>query len=74
MPNPKNCWYCDFFVSTLIGTNQGQCRRYAPAGLDTNVIDLYGDRQIAPFPEVYDATIEWCGDFKSATDTRPDPN
>lgn len=73
MANPKMCWYCDFFFSTLIGTNQGQCRKHAPKGLDTNMFVVDGDRT-QPFPEIYDAATEWCGDFKQATVDPGDPN
>lgn len=76
---PRQCWYCDHFKHTIPGTNQGQCRRFAPNGLATNMpsdtarsTDAF-EGDIA-FPYIYDATAEWCGDFKVKPGTVPDPS
>jgi hypothetical protein len=76
---PRQCWYCDHFFHTIPGTNQGQCRRFAPSGVDTNfesatvdTTDAFGG-DIA-FPFIYEATEEWCGDFKVKPGTVPDPS
>lgn len=72
MANPKNCWYCTHFAKGLQGTNQGECRRNAPSGLDTSIINDLGDRSV-PFAEIYDGTTEWCGDFQAALTDPGDP-
>ena len=59
----KQCWYCIHFKPTLIGTNRGECHRYAPSGLSGAVVGFNGD-PTEVFPAVYDATLEWCGDFQ----------
>lgn len=74
MANPKRCWYCLHFKGpTLIGTNQGECHRYAPAGVAGAVAGPQGEvTQV--WPEVYDGTTEWCGDFQANPGEVPDPS
>jgi hypothetical protein len=75
----RKCWYCDHFFHTVPGTNQGQCRRFAPAGFDTNINSATVDRSNVynvdtAFPLIYDATGEWCGDYKPKVGEVPDPS
>jgi hypothetical protein len=70
---PRKCWYCDHFVPTLVSTNQGQCRKYAPIGFDSNILSDMAD-QTQIFAQIYDGLIEWCGDFKPASGEVPEPS
>lgn len=66
------CWYCDFFG--LSSGTAGHCRRHAPSSIDFQSIPgnatIAGDRV---FPFIEDARIDWCGEFKPARGTVPDP-
>lgn len=68
----KKCWYCIFFVPNLIGTNRGECRRYAPTGIDQHVIGRNGDQTLV-FAQIADGVIESCGDYSPNPGTVPDP-
>lgn len=72
MPAIKRCWYCDHFEASMNGSNQGECRRTAPTGLSSQLIPKLGDKTKI-FAQIFDATIEWCGDFKPSTGVVADP-
>ena len=89
MANKKCCWYCDFYAKKYPLSTQrflGECRRYAPTGLDGYVLPNFtgytpdtglteadlSDGSI--FPAVYDSYTEFCGDFKQASDQRDEPS
>lgn len=69
----KKCWYCIHFKQTVGGDNPGQCRRFAPSGLATQLIPEYGDLEDV-FPQIFDATTEWCGDFQPNPESVPEPS
>jgi len=70
---PKQCWYCAHFFSSGIA-NQGECRRHAPVGLDSNMINTFNGDNTKIFAQVYDATGEWCGEFQPSPVAVPVPS
>jgi hypothetical protein len=71
---PKKCWYCEHFLATLPGTNQGECRRHAPSGLDSQMINDFNGDETKIFARIYNGTTEWCGEFQPAVGEVPDPS
>jgi hypothetical protein len=76
---PRKCWWCDHFFHTITGTNQGQCRRFAPSGFDTNINSATSTQTTTfgsdiAYPAIYEATVEWCGDFKPKSGDVPEPS
>jgi hypothetical protein len=73
MATARLCWNCDYFNTLNEGVdNSGQCRRYAPRGIDTKSIPAYVP-DIQVFPYVDDGMNEGCGDFKLNTGVIPAP-
>ena len=72
---PKRCWYCEHFFAHAAGSNNtGECRRHAPVGLDSQMINDFNGDETKIFAQIYDGTTEWCGEFQTAIGDVPDPS
>ena len=65
----RQCWKCDFFIQADAEAKTGKCVRHAP----TKAGELRGDGiattidGLESFPNITDATIISCGQFKAST-------